>query len=206
MKNKKIDINQRIPLDTLSVALESYLDGSYSSEYILEQLKLEFEGENRLKKGLYIVNKIIVNNPLSEYLLSNKKEIKNAIKKKADRNVILISLLNCAFPFSFDVLRIFGKYFSVQEIISSETVKKDISKVYGGNRSPDNGFYCVTPMFIEAAFFYRPKSGVYQWKENLNVITSIAREIYLESFKLNNNIIDLQDYQKLDPYFLFIGN
>ena len=204
MKNKKIDINQRIPLDTLVVALGSYLNGSYSSEYILQQLMLEFEGENRLKKALYIVNKTVINNPLSEYLLINHKEIKNAIKKKTDRNVILVALLNCAFPFSYDVLRIFGKYFSVQELISAETIKKDISKVYGGNRSPDNGFYCVTPMFIEAGFFYRPKPGVYQWEGGVNVTTSIAREIYLESFKLNNKITDLQDYQKLDPYFLFI--
>ena len=59
MNNKSIDINQRIPLDTLYAALESYLNGSYSNDYILEQLRLEFEGENRLKKALRIVNKII---------------------------------------------------------------------------------------------------------------------------------------------------
>jgi len=50
MVNKSIDINQRIPLHTLYAALESFLNGSYSNEYILEQLRLEFNGENRLKK------------------------------------------------------------------------------------------------------------------------------------------------------------
>ena len=56
--NKSIDINQRIPLDTLYAALEAYLNGSYTNDYVLEQLRLEFEGENRLKKALRIVNKI----------------------------------------------------------------------------------------------------------------------------------------------------
>ena len=77
MDNKSIDINQRIPLDTLYAALESFLNGSYSNEYILEQLRLEFNGENRLKKALRIVNKIIQKNPLNDFLLLNAGEIKN---------------------------------------------------------------------------------------------------------------------------------
>ena len=52
MNNKSIDINQRIPLDTLYAGLEAYINGHYSNEYVLEQLRLEFEGENRLKKAL----------------------------------------------------------------------------------------------------------------------------------------------------------
>ena len=60
MTNKSIDINQRIPLDTLYAVLESYLNDSYSNEYVLEQLRLEYNGENRLKKSLRIVNKIII--------------------------------------------------------------------------------------------------------------------------------------------------
>ena len=99
MNNKSIDINQRIPIDTLYVALQSYLNGSYSNEYVLEQLRLEFEGENRLKKALRIVNKIILKNPLNDLILENKSEIENAIKIKTDRDVIIIALLNSAFPF-----------------------------------------------------------------------------------------------------------
>ena len=68
MANKVIDINQRIPLNALHVALESYLRGNYSSQYILEQLKMEFEGENRLKKALRIIDKTILRSPLHEVL------------------------------------------------------------------------------------------------------------------------------------------
>ena len=205
MDNKSIDINQRIPLDTLYAALESFLNGSYSNEYILEQLRLEFNGENRLKKALRIVNRIIQKNPLNDFLLLNADEIKNAIKKKADRDIILISLLNAAFPFSFDVLKIFGKYFAVQDIINTETIKKPISNIYGGNRAMENGLYSVVPMYIEAGFFTRSKAGVYEKLHSIKALNAITKEIYLSSFRINNNTDSLKEYQKLDPYFLFIS-
>jgi len=206
MDNKSIDINQRIPLDTLYAALESFLNSSYSNEYILEQLRLEFNGENRLKKALRIVNKIIQKNPLNDFLLSNAGEIKNAIKKKTDRDIILISLLNAAFPFSFDVLKTFGKYFAVQDIINTETIKKPISNIYGGNRAMENGLYSVVPMFIEAGFFLRPKAGVYELKNKLNISSAITRQIYIESYKTNNNLNAIQEHQMREPYFMFIND
>ena len=206
MINKTIDINQRIPLDTLYAALDSYLNNQYSNEYILEQLMLEFEGENRLKKALRIVSKIILKNPLIEFIEEHKKEIKNAIKKKADRDVILIALLNSAFPFSFEVLKTIGKYFSVQDIINSETIKKPITNIYGGNRATENGIYSVIPMFIEAGFFTRPKQGVYEMRNKQTQLSPITKKIYIETFKVNKGITSLLEYQLNDPYFLFINN
>ncbi|KUO63980.1 MAG: hypothetical protein APF83_08780 [Lutibacter sp. BRH_c52] len=206
MKNKSIDINQRIPLQTLYVALESFLNGSYSNEYILEQLRLEFDGENRLKKALRIVNKIIQRNPLNEFILANKAELKNAIKKKSDRDVILIALLNSAFPFSFDVLKTFGKFFAVQEIINTETIKKPVSNIYGGNRATENGLYSVIPMFIEAGFFTRPRAGVYERKDKIIITSKVTTQIYIESYKSNSTLEGIQDYQLREPYFLFINN
>lgn len=206
MKNKSIDINQRIPLQTLYVALESFLNDSYSNEYILEQLRLEFDGENRLKKALRIVNKIIQRNPLNEFILANKAELKNAIKKKSDRDVILIALLNSAFPFSFDVLKTFGKFFAVQEIINTETIKKPVSNIYGGNRATENGLYSVIPMFIEAGFFTRPRAGVYERKDKIIITSKVTTQIYIESYKSNSTLEGIQDYQLREPYFLFINN
>lgn len=204
MNNKSIDINQRIPLETLYAALEAYLNDNYSNEYIMEQLRLEYSGENRLKKALKIVNRIIPKNPMLPLINEEKAALKLAIKKKQDRDIILIALLNSAFPFSYDVLKIFGKYFAVQEIINTDTVKKSISNVYGGNRATENGIYSVVPMFLEAGFFDRPKQGIYQWDKRLIPSTAIAEKIYLESFKLNNSISEIQVYQLMDPYFQFL--
>ena len=206
MNNKSIDINQRIPIETLAAALESYLNDSYSNDYIIEQLRLDFSGENRLKKALRIVNKIIPQSPLNELLLENKEEIKNIIKKKADRNVILIALLNSAFSFSFEVLKTFGKFFAVQDMVNTQTIKKPISDVYGGNRATENALYSVVPMFIEGGFFSRPKTGIYQSAEPIKISSALTVEIYKESFKLNNAYNSLNEYQMRDPYFFFVGD
>lgn len=204
MNNKSIDINQRIPLDTLYAALEAYLNNSYSNEYVLEQLRLEYKGENRLKKALRIVNRIIPKSPLISLIEENNEELKFALRNKQDRSIILISLLNAAFAFSYDVLALFGKYFSVQEIVNSEVIKKTIANTYGGNRATENGIYSVIPMFLEAGLFERPKQGFYQWQDKVTPHLSITKTLYLMSFKVNNEVNEFMDYQILNPYFLFI--
>lgn len=206
MNHKSIDINQRIPLDTLYAALESYLNGNYSEDYILEQLRLEFKGENRLKKSLRIVHKIILRNPLLEFIEENKQSIKQAIKKKHDRNLILISLLNSSFAFSFDTLQLLGKYLSVQDLVNREIIKKALASVYGGNRATENAIDSVIPMFIEAGFLKRPTLGVYQHNADFQISTAISKQIFIESFKTNNSLDGIQEYQLRDPYFMFLNN
>ena len=204
MNNKPIDINQRIPLDVLYAALDSHINGTYSEDYILQQLRLEFKGENRLKKSLRIVSKIILRNPLVEFIEENRDQIKQAIKNKHDRNVILISLLNCSFGFSFDTLQFLGKYLSVQDLVNRETIKKSLANIYGGNRATENAIDSVIPMFIDAGLIKRVTLGVYQQNADFKITTHIGYQIYIESFKTNQKIDDIQDYQLRDPYFLFI--
>lgn len=204
MHENKIDINQRIPLDVLEVALQGYLDGNYSNEYLMEQLNAVYNGPNRLKKALRIVNKIIIHNPIINYINEHKEEIKQAIKVKSDRNIILISLLNSAFPFSFYVLKSFAKYFDVQDLINSDTVKKNIANVYGGNRATENGIYSVVPMFLEAELFTRPKQGLYEFIDPIQLHTKISYKIYEEAYKSVNSINEIIDYMKNEPYFMFV--
>jgi hypothetical protein len=206
MNHKSIDINQRIPLDTLYAALESYLNGTYSEDYILEQLRLEFNGENRLKKSLRIVNKIILRNPLIKFIEENKDQIKQAIKKKHDRNIILIALLNSSYTFSFDTLQFLGKYLKVQELVNRESIKKSLANVYGGNRATENAIDSIIPMFIEAGLISRPTLGVYQRNTNFQITSTFSKQIFIESFKTNNTLDGVQEYQLRDPYFLFISN
>ena len=205
MKNKSININQRIPLDTLYTGIISFLNESYSEEYILEQLRLEFKGENRLKKSVRIVNKIIQNNPLKETILAHKTEIEQAIKKKNDRNLILIALLSSAFVFSFDLLRILGKYLSVQDFVNRETLKKALGNIYGGNRATDNAIDSIIPMFLEADIIIRPSLGIYHMNKNFQISSSITKSLFIESFKENTNLIELQDYHYRDPYFFILS-
>jgi hypothetical protein len=203
--NKSIDINQRIPLDTLEATLISYLNENYSSEYVIEQLSLDFKGENRLKKGLRIVNKIVINNPLSIKIIQEKHLIRSALKINNDRNVILIALFNSAFPFAFNTLRTLGNLFSAQDVLSREALRKQLSKLYGGNRSTENAIDCVIPMFLEAGLFNRPKPGLYESKAPLAISSGIAKRLFTASFLINNSATELHEYQLMDPYFSFVG-
>lgn len=206
MNHKSIDINQRIPLDTLYAALESFLNGTYDENYILEQLRLEFKGENRLKKSLRIVNKIILKNPLLAFIEENKQSMKQAIKKKYDRNLILMALLNSSFTFSFDTLQLLGKYLSVQDLVNREIIKKALASVYGGNRATENAIDSVMPMFIEAGLITRSNLGVYQRNTDFQITSTVSKQIFIESFKTNNTLDGIQEYQLRDPYFLFLNN
>lgn len=203
MKNSSIDINQRIPLFILEVGLQSFLEGTYSNEYIQEQLALEYSGENRIKKGLRIVNKIIKNNPANAFILEHKDQIQIALRNKFDKPVLLIALLNLAFPFSFDVLRHFGKFFSVQDLVNSATIKRDISGIYGGNRATENGLYSVIPMFIEANLFNRPRTGLYEFKEESIITQAVTLALIKMSFDQNYEYKDLGMDTSNDVYFKF---
>lgn len=204
MKHKPIDINQRIPLSTLHVGLSSLLNDQYSEDYILEQLRLEFKGENRLKKSVRIVSKTILRTPLIDFVIQHREEIKQAIKKKDDRNLILIALLNSSFTFSHDALQFLGKYLSVQDLVNRQVLKKSLSGIYGGNRATDNAIDSVIPMFIEAGLIQRPDLGVYQVNESLQIAAPITVQLFMESYKSNNGLDEINEYQLRNPYFLFV--
>tara|TARA_B110001450_G_C17573119_1_gene461632 strand:- start:157 stop:768 length:612 start_codon:yes stop_codon:yes gene_type:complete len=199
--NKSVDINQRIPLAVLKIAIESYLSDTYDQDYIVEQLQLEYSGPNRINKSLRIINKILRSDPVG--LLKENSELSfQLLKRRYDKNIILIALLNSAFPFSFEVLSLFGKYFSVQDVVSSEIIKKSIAAVYGGNRSTENGLYSVIPMFLEAGLFKRSAQGIYEIVQVEHFLHEFSLEIFKESFKVNNRRVFI-DCDIYNPYFIF---
>lgn len=200
----KIDINQRIPLSILEIALKDFLEGNYNPDYLCEQLAFEYKGENRIKKALQHISKIITKNPLLEVILNNKEEVLNAIKNKGDKSVILIAMVNATFPFAFDTLNLFAKYFQVQEYINWDLVQKEIKNKYGSNRSTENALYSVIPMFLEADFFLRAKPGLYQTKEKLIIQSQISNKLYLHSFILNNSLLQESEIIIHEPYFAFV--
>lgn len=204
METKKIDINQRIPLFVLEIALEEYLNDNYDRDYILEQLQTEFSGGNRLKKSLGIVNKIITNSPLDEILKARKEEILMALQNRYDRNLILIALLNAAYVFSYDTLEFYGKYLSVQELVNTNVIKTSLSNIYGGNRATEIAMYSVVPMFLEAEMIIRPKVGIYKLNHNFKLVSNIAPELYAESFRVHNSILIPEKEIVRHPYFMWV--
>lgn len=206
MNKKAVDIDQLVDFEVFELALIDYLNNNYSEDYIIEQLSLNINGENRIKKGLRIVNRVILNSPLKELLIKNKAEILRAIKSKSDKQIIIVSLLNSAFSFAFYLQRIFGKFFNVQDVVNIKVIQKEVSKVYGGNRVAVNGIYCVGPVFEKAELYSKEGLGLYRFPGKKVLVSNIAKAMLIESYKLNNESKEIQDYQLMDPYFYFVDN
>ena len=200
----KIGINQRIPVEMIELAIKAILDGSYSNGYAAELARMEYNGENRIKKAVNIINRLTKNNPLMPYIVENADKIRLALKNTEDKGIICIALVNAAYPFCYDVTTVLGRYFHAQKEISTPLITSKLSAKYGTNRSLPNGLYCILPMLIEAGFITRPCTGVYQIN-HLEPQTDIATSIYQKSFLTNNPTLN-EDYHFSNHfYFEFIG-
>lgn len=199
-----IGINQRIPIEMIEQALKAVLDNRYDDDYGAELARMEYNGENRIKKAVKVINRITKTNVLMPYLMENADKVKLALKNPDDKGIICISLVNAAYPFCYDVTTVLARYFHAQKEIGTPLITSKLSSKYGTNRSLPNGLYCILPMLIEAGFIVRPKAGFYQ-QNRLVSQTDIAKEIYQKSFLCNNPTLN-EDYQFSNHfYFEFIG-
>ena len=200
----KIGINQRIPIEAIELAVKAVLEDRYDNEYAAELARMEYSGENRIKKAVNIINRLTKNNVLMPFLKENERKVKMALKNPNDRGMICIALVNAAYPFCYDVTALLGKYFHAQKEIGSPLITSKLSAKYGTNRSLPNGLYCILPMLIEAGFMTRPRPGFYQMA-HLVPQTEIAKTIYQKSFLLNNPTLN-EDYHFSNHfYFEFVG-
>lgn len=199
-----IGINQRIPIEAIELAIKAVLNGSYDNDYAAELARMEYSGENRIKKAVNIINRLTKNNTLMPFLQENMSKVMTALKYPDDKGLICISMVNTAYPFCFDVTTVLGRYFHAQKEIGTPLITSKLSAKYGTNRSLPNGLYCILPMLIEAGFITRPRAGVYQIN-HLVPQTDIARAVYQKSFLANNPTLS-EDYHFSNHfYFEFVG-
>lgn len=199
-----IGINQRIPIEAIELAIKAVLNGSYDNDYAAELARMEYSGENRIKKAVNIINRLTKNNTLMPFLQENMSKVMTALKYPDDKGLICISMVNTAYPFCYDVTTVLGRYFHAQKEIGTPLITSKLSAKYGTNRSLPNGLYCILPMLIEAGFITRPRAGVYQIN-HLVPQTDIARAVYQKSFLANNPTLS-EDYHFSNHfYFEFVG-
>jgi hypothetical protein len=96
-----------------------------------------------------------------------------------------------------------GKYFHVQDIVTTDLIRQKMAEKYGSNRSLPNALYCILPMLIEAKLLERPESGVYKVLK-VSKATEEAIDVYKQSFLLNNPTMTENDFIDTFPYFEFI--
>ena len=193
---KKVGINQRISINVMEMAMKAALDGCFTPEYAADLASGEYQGENRINKARSIIGKLTLRNPLFSYIEEHRQDYFTAIKYKGDRAIIFTALINAAYTFGYDALTILGKFFHVQEEVSSQLLINRLSSIYASNRSLPNALYCVMPMYIE--------TGVYT-KNDIEIVTPFARELYKKSFFVNNPMLNEEDYDCSEhPYFEFM--
>lgn len=199
-----IGINQRIPIEAIELAIKAVLNGSYDNDYAAELARMEYSGENRIKKAVNIITRLTKNNTLMPFLQENMSKVTTALKFSDDKGMICIALVNAAYSFCYDVTTVLGRYFHAQKEIGTPLITSKLSAKYGTNRSLPNGLYCILPMLIEAGFITRPRAGVYQIN-HLVPQTDIARAVYQKSFLANNPTLS-EDYHFSNHfYFEFVG-
>ena len=140
---KKVGINQRISINVMEMAMKAALDGCFTPEYAADLASGEYQGENRINKARSIIGKLTLRNPLFSFIEEHKQEYFTAIKYKGDRAIIFTALINAAYTFGYDALAILGKFFHVQEEVSSQLLINRLSSMYASNRSLPNALYCA---------------------------------------------------------------
>lgn len=198
-----IGINQRIPVSILEMALVAALDEQATGEYFVELASTEYEGQNRIKKAMSVMNRLTVKNPLLPFLIENKDAVKAALRNKNDRALVIAAVINSAYSFGYDVTATMGKYFHVQEQVTTRLIQEKLASKYGSNRSLPNAMNCIIPMLLEAGIIARPKIGFYEARR-VEKFTDFALEVYKRSFVLNNPTLTLDAELMSYPYFEFI--
>ena len=123
---KIIGINQRISVTLIEKGLKAVFDGVYNKEFARSLAEYEFQGENRLKKAVNELSKVVEKNAIIPFLMEHKEQVLNAMQYKADRAIIVAALYNSAFPFSYEEVCILGKYFHVQDQVSRKLLEEKI--------------------------------------------------------------------------------
>lgn len=186
------------------MALRAVLSGDYSREYFAELASMEYQGENRIGKSVTVISKLTDQNPLIVYLLENKEDVKEALRYKQDRGIILSSLLIAAYEFVYDMLCLFGKFLHAQDQVPTALVAGKLADKYGSNRSLPNAMNSAIPMLLEAGILKRPKIGIYEICKTTPV-TEIARNIYHKTFLHWNPNIQADSIPISHPYYEFIN-
>ena len=184
--------------------LRAVFDGVYNKDFARSLAEMEFQGENRLKKAVNELGKVVEKNKLTPFLVEHKQQVIEALQYKNDKALIFAALYNSAFPFSYEETCILGKYFHVQDYVSRNLLKEKISIIYGYNKSISNAIDYSMPTLIEAGFIERPEPGIYK-KPLLTISYDISIMAYRESFFINNHLLDRSASYEDAPYFEFIG-
>jgi len=209
MKNNRyIGINKRIPLKTLDAAFGYYYNSSvYDKELVMKHIKEHTTGENRAKKSLYNIRKILISNEsiINKYRTHTKSDNYFDLNIN-DRKILMLCLFCLTYPIAYKILVTFSKGFKVQEVLNKTYLKEKICAIYGGNRSVHIAIDEVMPLLIEMNLFKKPKNGLFRKHLNMQSKSEFLRElvVYTDIFLSGSKTILVEDI-KFNPFFNYFS-
>lgn len=199
-----VGISQRISIPLMEQAMDAALVGSFSTELAADLAATQFDGTNRIKKAQAFIGHLTLRNPLFDFVKEHEQEYRMALHHKADRTAMFVALINATYEFGYDMTTILGKFFHVQDEVTTRLITAKLSTKYCNNRALPNGMNSLLPMYIEAGLINRPKVGIYT-KNSLCLSSSFADELYKKSFAIHNALLDKNAVSEIEhPYFEFI--
>ena len=199
----RIGIQQAVTMVAFEQMLSSVLNGDYTLQYAEQLAHLSTRGEARVKKIRTVINRMAICNPLLQYMKEHRQEVEMAMKNSNDKKLVYMAVACATYPFAFQALSIMGKYFHVQDEITTGLVKAKLSEIYGSVRTLEIGLLAIMPMLMEAGFIERKKTGVYSLGSGCNY-SEFAKTLYKKAFLVNNPSYTEETMDDSNPFFEFI--
>ena len=197
-----IGLRERVATPTLEKVIFSILDGSFCQDYINELIALETSGKSRADNLNRTIRRMTINNKLLDVIKEHEEEFKAYSKTGANRCIIYAALFCCSYELFYDLISLLGKYFHVQEEITTELVKSKLCQKYGNGENVSRGICCALGMLVDVGLITRTQVGVYQANKQTN-ISDFARWMYKKAFLLNNpNYTEVDDVES-NSFFEF---
>lgn len=204
-KNHYIGINQRIPIQVLDNALMYILRGELLfQEEVLRDLSEHIGGQNRLKKALQIVNRIILSTEAAKLVAQHFSFEEYTHLPDSDKKALITALIANAYPFAYHLMSIMGTVLKVQPFVNAQYINEKMSEKYGSNRATDIANYSLIPMFLELGFINRKQVSLYEKCESHPINNQKINEFLIFTEIKNSGSKSFTDnHLSLNPWFYF---
>lgn len=199
-----IGLRERVALSTLEAVMNSIFEGYFSQDYINELIALETSGKSRADNLNRTIRRMTINNSLLDVVKEYEQDFRAYSKSGANRCIIYVALFCSSYELFYDLVSLLGKFFHVQEEVSTDLIKGKLCQKYGNGENVARGICCALGMLVDAGLIERTHVGVYKAKVQSN-ICDFARWIYKKAFLYNNPNFSDTDYVESNPFFEFLN-
>ena len=204
MEKKSVSIENRISLPIMELALKATLDGCASTKYFYELAHTGCTGENRAKKIVRSIKRLTINSRLLPFFVEHQDVVDKLLRAKNDRPLFFVAMMCASYSIYYDAISMLGKFFHVQDQITTAFMHRKLAETYGSNRALFIATDCIISTLLDAGFMVRAKTGVYKMVKQ-EKYSDEAKKIYVQSFLLNNPTYTESDDIESNPYFEFIN-